>query len=99
MNFAPDLVNQVWTVAKEMGHEDLFPDEQGGSVSDDHVIVERYTGIPMINIIHHRRAASGRVEFAPYWHTQNDTMEIIDKEVLQAVGEVLLEMIYNRIPG
>ena len=99
MNFAPDLVNQVWKVAREMGHEDLFRDELGGAVSDDHVIVERYTGIPMINIIHHRRGASGRVEFAPYWHTQNDTMEIIDKEVLQAVGEVLLEMIYNRIPG
>lgn len=99
MNFAPDLVNQIWTVAKEMGYEDLFLDEQGGAVSDDHVIVERYTGIPMINIIHHRRGTDGRVQFAPYWHTQNDTMEIIDKEVLQAVGEVSLEMIYNRIPG
>ena len=99
MNYAPDLVNQIWMVADEMGYGDLFLDEQGGAVSDDHVIVERYTGIPMINIIHHRRGAGGRVQFAPYWHTQNDTMEIIDKEVLQAVGEVLLEMIYNRIPG
>ncbi|PWN07021.1 M28 family peptidase [Rhodohalobacter mucosus] len=99
MNYAPDLVNQIWTVADEMGHGDLFLAEQGGAVSDDHVIVERYTGIPMINIIHHRRGANGRVQFAPYWHTQNDTMEIIDREVLQAVGDVLLEMIYNRIPG
>ena len=99
MNYAPDLVNQIWMVADEMGYGDLFPDELGGAVSDDHMIVERYTGIPMINIIHHRRGAGGRVQFAPYWHTQNDTMDIIDKEVLQAVGEVLLEMIYNRIPG
>lgn len=98
MNFAPDLVNRIWQVAGEMGYESLFIDEQGGAVSDDHVIVERYTGIPMINIIHHRRRAGGGVDFPPYWHTQNDTMEIIDRDVLQAVGDVLLEMIYNRIP-
>jgi glutaminyl-peptide cyclotransferase len=98
MNFAPDLVNRIWQVAGDMGYESLFIDEQGGAVSDDHVIVERYTGIPMINIIHHRRRAGGGVDFPPYWHTQNDTMEIIDRDVLQAVGDVLLEMIYNRIP-
>jgi hypothetical protein len=99
MNFAPDLVNQIWTVADELGYGDLFLNESGGAVSDDHVIVERYTGIPMINIIHHRRGNAGRVQFPPYWHTQNDTMEIIDQDVLQAVGDVLLEMIYNRVPG
>lgn len=98
MSFAPELVNQIWSVADEMDHGDLFIDEAGGSVSDDHVIVERYTGIPMINIIHHRRRAGGGVNFPSYWHTQNDTMEIIDPEVMQAVGDVLLEMIYNRIP-
>ena len=97
MNFAPDLVNQVWKVADEIGYGDLFLNESGGAVSDDHVIVERYTGIPMINIIHHRRGSGGRVQFPPYWHTQNDTMEIIDRDVLQAVGDVLLEMIYNRV--
>jgi len=67
-------------------------------VADDHVIVEELTGIPMINIIHHRMNASGQLEFPPYWHTHNDNMDIIDRETLQAVGEVLLELIYNRIP-
>ena len=38
------------------------------------------------------------VQFPPYWHTQDDTMDIIDPATLQAVGDVLLELIYNRIP-
>jgi glutaminyl-peptide cyclotransferase len=98
MNFAPTLVNEIWSIADEFGKAGLFLNERGGMISDDHIIVERYTGIPMINIIHHRRNPAGGVDFPPYWHTQNDNMDIIDQDVLQSVGEVLLELIYNRIP-
>ncbi len=99
MQFAPNLVNEIWSIAAEFGYDQLFLDERGGMISDDHIIVERLTGIPMINIIHHRVGVTGNVDFPPYWHTHNDNMEIIDKEVLQAVGDVLLELIYNRIPS
>ena len=34
-------------------YEDLFVNQQGGSVADDHLIVNRQTDIRMINIIHH----------------------------------------------
>jgi glutaminyl-peptide cyclotransferase len=99
MRFAPNLVDEIWSIAKEFNYSDLFIDERGGMIADDHIIVERLTGIPMINIIHHRLDAAGNVNFPPYWHTHNDNLEIIDKDVLQAVGEVLLELIYNRIPS
>lgn len=99
MQFAPNLVDEIWSIAAEFGYGQLFLNEIGGMISDDHIIVERLTGIPMINIIHHRVGFTGNVEFPPYWHTHNDNMDIIDKEVLQAVGEVLLELIYNRIPS
>ncbi|NBC64114.1 MAG: M28 family peptidase [Bacteroidetes bacterium] len=98
MDYAPNLVNEVWAIGQEFGYNDLFLDEIGSRISDDHYIVERLTGIPMINIIHHRMSPTGELEFPPYWHTQNDDMDIIDREVLQAVGDVLLELIYNRIP-
>ncbi len=98
MQFAPSLVNEIWSIGAEFGYGDLFLNERGGRIADDHIIVEQITGIPMINIIHHRVDALGNVQFPPYWHTQNDNMEIIDKEVLQAVGDVVLELIYNRIP-
>lgn len=99
MRFAPDLVNEIWRIAAEFGYEELFVDEMGGFIQDDHIIVERLTGIPMINIIHHRVDALGTVHFPFYWHTHEDDMDIIDRDVLQAVGEVLLELIYNRIPS
>tara|TARA_R100001143_G_C3361331_1_gene136739 strand:+ start:34230 stop:35210 length:981 start_codon:yes stop_codon:yes gene_type:complete len=99
MQFAPNLVNEIWSIANEFEYDNLFIDEIGGMVSDDHIIVEQLTGIPMINIIHHRLGSSGNVNFPPYWHTQDDNLDIIDKNVMQAVGEVLLELIYNRIPS
>ena len=98
MRFAPNLVDEIWAIAAEFGHNDLFLDERGGMVADDHVIVEELTGIPMINIIHHRLNSQGQLQFPHYWHTHNDNMEIIDRQTLQAVGDVLLELIYNRIP-
>lgn len=99
MQFAPNLVNEIWSIAAEFDYDHLFLDERGGMISDDHIVVERLTGIPMINIIHHRIDENGNVNFPSYWHTQNDNLEIIDTNVMQAVGEVLLELIYNRIPS
>jgi len=98
MQFAPNLVNEIWTIARHKGYESLFVDQRGGMVADDHIIVQRLTGIPMINIIHHTREEDGQVNFPPYWHSQKDDMDIIDINTLQAVGDVLLELIYNRIP-
>lgn len=98
MNFAPRLVDELWQIASDKGHGDMFLNERGGMISDDHIIVQRYTGIPMINIIHHRVNENRSVDFPPYWHSQADNMDIIDKNTLQAVGDVVLELIYNRIP-
>ena len=98
LRYASSLVDEVWNIAADKGYGDLFVDEQGGFVSDDHVVVNQEAGIPMINIIHHSVNEDGSVNFPPYWHTQNDNMDIIDTNTLQAVGDVVLELIYNRIP-
>lgn len=98
MQSAPGLVEEIWDIADMKGHGEMFVDRRGGPVADDHIIVQREAGIRMINIIHHTRNEDGSVKFPPYWHTQDDTMEIIDRQTLQAVGDVLLELIYNRIP-
>lgn len=99
MRFAPNLVDEIWSIAESMGYDNLFVNQRGGAVADDHIIVQQQAGIPMINIIHHTVDENGAVQFPPYWHTQNDSMEIIDRATLRAVGDVLLELIYNRIPG
>lgn len=97
MNFAPSLMNAVWDVANKLGYSDIFIDEQGALIQDDHIIVQQKTGIPMINIIHHRRNEEGGAEFPPYWHTLTDDIGIIDPQSLQVVGELVTELIYNRV--
>ncbi|WP_142455524.1 M28 family peptidase [Gracilimonas mengyeensis] len=97
LRYAPNLVEEVWNIAREEGYDDLFLNEQGAAVSDDHVIVNEQAGIPIINIINHQRGPQGQAQFAPYWHTHNDDMTIISKETLQAVGDVMAELIYNRL--
>ncbi|MEX0722193.1 MAG: M28 family peptidase [Balneolaceae bacterium] len=95
--FAPNLVDEIWNIAAEKGHDDLFLNEQGASVSDDHVIINQETRIPIIDIINHSRSKSGQVEFAPHWHTHTDDIPVISKKTIQAVGDVLTELIYNRL--
>lgn len=97
LQYAPALVNEIWSIAEEQGHGRLFADTEGAPVSDDHVVINRVLGIPTIDIIHYRNAEGGGVEFPPYWHTQRDDIDIIDRSVMDAVGGVLAELIYNRV--
>lgn len=96
LQFAPALVNEIWSIADEKNYEEYFLNEQGSFINDDHVVINRILNIPTIDIIRHNPDTED-VTFAPYWHTQNDDMDIISKETLQAVGDVLAELIYNRI--
>jgi len=91
MTYAAPVVNEVWGIAKDMGHASMFLDETSQPVADDHMILNQEYGLPTINIIHY--------PFPDYWHTSDDDMDNISTETLQAVGDVLLELIYNRIPS
>jgi glutaminyl-peptide cyclotransferase len=97
VNFAPSLVDEVWNIAHELGYDTLFLDERGSAINDDHVIVNRRLGLRTINIINHRPESEGPHNFPEYWHTQEDDIDIIDKTTLRAVGEVLAELVYNRL--
>ncbi len=97
MSYAPNLVDELWNIADQKGYGNIFLNEDGAGVLDDHYIVYENAGIPTIDIINHSVGADGNIRFAPHWHTHHDDMPIIDKATLQAVGEVLLELIYNRI--
>lgn len=97
MSYAPNLVNELWGIASEKGHDNLFLNENGAGVLDDHYIIYQNTRIPTIDIINHSVGENGNTQFAPHWHTHQDNLNIIDKSTLQAVGDVLLELIYNRI--
>ena len=91
MHFASDVVNGVWKIAADMGYASLFSNEMGGSLIDDHYYVNILSGIPCIDIIDYTNDEG----FPSTWHTVNDNLENIDKNVLNAVGTVLVNYIYN----
>ena len=49
--------------------------------------------IPCVDIINYDPNCD--TGFGDFWHTIDDTMDIIDKGTLNAVGQTLLEVIYN----
>lgn len=97
MEYAPDVVKKVWDAASRIGYGDNFSDQETSPITDDHYYVNKYSGIPTIDIIHHdSQTKSG---FYKYWHTTKDNLENIDKKSLKAVGQTLLTVIYEEAGG
>lgn len=90
--YASDIVNMIWKKAAQLGHRRLFVDAEGAGITDDHLFVNRLRGIPCVDIIDTRRSGNGT--FYPYWHTTDDTLDKISQQTLQAVGDVLMQLIY-----
>jgi Zn-dependent M28 family amino/carboxypeptidase len=79
LNSNPALTDEIWQVAKELGHERLFIPEYKHSITDDHTPFLEL-GIPAVDII----------DFDyPYWHTIEDSPDKVSAESLQVVGETI----------
>jgi Zn-dependent M28 family amino/carboxypeptidase len=92
MNYAPKIVKKVWDKASEIGYGNYFIHQNQHEITDDHFFVNRDAKIPMIDIVHYDPAVG---YFGDYHHTHRDNMELIDKRTLKAVGQTLLQVIYN----
>lgn len=93
LHFAPQLVNHIWETAHKHGYSRWFSNQKGGMITDDHYYVHKHLGIPAVDIIQYD--PNSNTSFGDYWHTHNDTMENIDRQTLKAVGQTVLEVIYN----
>ena len=62
-------------------------------IVDDHYYVNTITGIPTIDIIEYDPSTVNN--FNKHWHTHKDDMNNIDKNTLNAVGQTLLDIIYQ----
>ena len=94
LHYAPNIVEEVWSTARNLGYGKFFISAPGGAITDDHQYVITGRNIPCIDIINYDPEAE--TGFGAYWHTQNDTMDNIDRETLKAVGQTVLEVVYNR---
>jgi len=92
--YAGDIQQKVWQAAGNAGYSSYFPYVAAADITDDHVPVNRITGIKTVDIIN----LTPDVErpFAPHWHTHADAMDIIDKNTLKAVGQTLLQVVYEQ---
>lgn len=94
MQYAPIVVDKVWGKAQQLGFGSFFVNEHSDPITDDHTFINSIAGIPTIDIIQHD-PNSNNFYFGNYWHTQDDNMEVIGKETLNAVGQTLLEVLYT----
>jgi len=94
MYYAAGVTRKIWSTAKRLGHGNLFTDEQVGQTIDDHLFVNALANIPSAAIVHYHSEPE-RYGYGHFHHTHLDNMDIMDAEVMRAVGQVVLEVVYN----
>ncbi len=78
-NSNPELTDEIWAIAKNLGYESKFIPEYKYSMIDDHTPFLE-VGIPAVDLI----------DFDyPYWHTIQDTPDKVSAESLEIVGKTL----------
>lgn len=92
---APQVVNNVWKTASQLGFSDYFIYTENGAITDDHVYMTQ-GGVPSIDIIEFDPTSPDGT-FGKYHHRHSDNMEVIDKNTLKAVGQTVLQVIYNQL--
>jgi glutaminyl-peptide cyclotransferase len=82
----PDVVSKVWQTAADLGHADVFVQESGGQITDDHVPLLN-VGLRVIDVID--------LTYPPH-HTPHDTMDKISAKSLGIVGDVATALVTRR---
>lgn len=90
MKYAQDVVARVWAAAAAVGADNLFVQDDGTMVEDDHIPMNQIAGIPTIDII--TNTGTG---FSETWHTTRDTPENISVDVLRGVGQTLIQFLHE----
>ena len=93
MYYAPQIVDKVWTIARNNGFSEFFTSKNTDVIIDDHLYINDLIHIPTINIVEHD--ATTHNKFNKHHHKHSDDMQIIDKKTLNAVGQTVLEVLYT----
>jgi glutaminyl-peptide cyclotransferase len=83
---APEVVSRVWQTAADMGYGDIFVQESGGLVTDDHLPLLK-SGMRVIDVID--------LDYPPH-HTPQDTMDKISAKSLATVGDVATALVTRK---
>jgi Zn-dependent M28 family amino/carboxypeptidase len=94
--YAPHVVDRVWNEAAALGYSKYFIKAFSNEILDDHYYINALASIPTIDIID-LNPDNGK--FHSSWHTHDDSMNVISKETLKAVGQTVLNVIYKEAAG
>jgi len=94
VQLAESVVKEIWDIAAQLGYSNYFLDQRGSAITDDHVPVNEVAKIPMVDIIHTQPNNLAQTFFKD-WHTTHDTMENIDPKTLKAVGQTLVQVLFQ----
>jgi hypothetical protein len=94
IQFAKKITEKVWRIAGLSGYSNYFINATSPGITDDHIFINRDAHIPTIDIIDYDPDREDSY-FPAYHHTHQDNMSIIDKNTLHAVGQTLVNVIYN----
>ncbi len=83
---APEVVARVWQMAADLGYGNIFVQESGGALTDDHLPLLK-AGLRVIDVIDLTY---------PAHHTPQDTMDKISVGSLGIVGDVATALVTGR---
>ena len=72
--YAGDIQQKVWQAAANAGYSSYFRYAPGGDITDDHVPVNKITGIKTIDVIN--LTPDPERPFAAHWHTRADVLDM-----------------------
>jgi len=93
VEYAKEIIDKCWNQAIESGFSDYFSFEKTPGIIDDHLPINEIIKIPTIDIIEYDSSTENN--FNQFWHTHGDDMNNISKETLNAVGQTVLDVLYN----
>jgi Zn-dependent M28 family amino/carboxypeptidase len=82
----PDVVSRVWQTAADLGYGNVFVQESGGLITDDHIPLLN-AGLRVIDVID--------LTYPPH-HTPQDTMDKISPQSLAIVGDVATALVTRK---
>ena len=93
--FAPQVVKKVWNTAAKLGYGNTFIFQKTNLIIDDHLYINNFAQgrVPTIDIIEYNPLTESH--FYEHWHTHEDKLQNIDKTTLKAVGQTVLDVVYN----
>jgi hypothetical protein len=87
-------VRKIWKAASDLGYSNYFKNDVTPQTVDDNLFVSQLGGVPSANIVHYQVQVLP-MGYGPFHHTHQDNMRVISKPTLEAVGNTLLDVIWN----